>query len=395
MKAGGIMERAVVSIVSCQDYSERHVKSALETCLFHVGGLGTYVKPGNRVLIKVNLLSPKAPEKAVTTHPALVRAIVEEVKECGGIPLVGDSSGGMMKGYSSTARALDVSGIRETVEAAGGEVVNFDQDGIVRVENPGNPQVDHFLMARMAIEADVIINLPKLKTHSATLFTGAVKNMFGTIPGYQKAEYHRTAPRLEDFARILVDIYQKAKPQLNIMDGVLSMEGNGPAHGQPRMTRLILASTDGVALDAIACTLIGFDPLKIDTTRIANEMGVGIGDMNNIDIIGMPLAEAAPQNFILPSNAILLRIPPFLVRRGLGFLAARPYLVQSKCSGCGFCVENCPAHALKIKDGFPEIDHDACILCYCCQELCPQGAMLIRHRSPLLRAWMRLSRRER
>jgi uncharacterized protein (DUF362 family)/NAD-dependent dihydropyrimidine dehydrogenase PreA subunit len=389
------MNRALVSIVHCEDYSERHVRESLETCLLHVGGLAAYVKSGETVLIKVNLLSPKVPDKAVTTHPSLVYAVVKAVKECGGLPVVGDSSGGMMKGHSSTARALDVSGIREAVESAGGKVLNFDQEGVLHVENPGNELADHFLMAKIAREADVIINLPKLKTHSATLFTGAVKNMFGTIPGYQKAEYHRTAPRLEDFSRILVDIYQKAKPHLNIMDAVLAMEGNGPAHGHPRMMKMLLASSDGVALDAVACSLIGFDPLKIDTTRIASEMGIGTGELARIEIRGVPLAEARIKDFLLPSNALLMKIPPFWVKRGLGFLAARPYLAQNRCTRCGFCAENCPVQAIQMRDGYPVIDHSACILCYCCQELCPQGAMLVRHRSPLLRAWMNLKRRNR
>jgi uncharacterized protein (DUF362 family)/NAD-dependent dihydropyrimidine dehydrogenase PreA subunit len=386
------VNRTIVSIVHCQDYEERHVRESLKTCLHHVGGMDAYVKPGDTVLIKVNLLSPKSPEKAVTTHPALVKAVLEAVLECGGVPQVGDSSGGMMKGHSSTARAMEVSGIQHAVESMGVKVVNFDQDGVVRVENPGNEQVDHFLMARITQEADVIINLPKLKTHSATLFTGAVKNMFGTIPGYQKAEYHRTAPKLTDFARILVDIYLKAKPQLNIMDAVLAMEGNGPAHGHPRMTQMLMASTDGVALDAVASSIIGFDPMKIDTTRIAHEMGAGEGDLQNITIEGLALSEVNLDNFMLPSNAILTKIPPFWVKRGLGFLSARPFVVKERCTRCGFCAENCPVQAISFGEGYPEINHEKCILCYCCQELCPQGAVIIRHRSPLLRAWLRLKK---
>ena len=385
-----MMNKAVVSIVRCPDYSERHVRESLSACLRHVGGLQAYIKPEDTVLIKVNLLSPQTPEKAVTTHPALVKAVVDKVLECGGNPLVGDSSGGMMKGHSSTARALDVSGIQDAVEAAGGKVVNFDQDGVVRIENPNNLQADHFLMARSTQTADVIINMPKLKTHSATLFTGAVKNMFGSIPGYQKAEYHRTSPNLEDFGRILVDIFMKAKPQLNIMDGILAMEGNGPAHGHPRMAGLLLASSDGVALDTVASKLIGFDPQRIDTNRIAAALDVGEGNLDNIDIRGLALAEASIKDFMLPSNAILTRIPPFWVKRGLGFLSARPHIVNERCTKCGFCAENCPVQVISMQHGYPLIDPKGCILCFCCQELCPHGAVVVRHRSPFLRAWMKV-----
>jgi uncharacterized protein (DUF362 family)/NAD-dependent dihydropyrimidine dehydrogenase PreA subunit len=352
--------------------------------------MAAVIKEGDRVLIKVNLLSPKSPDKAVTTHPSVVKAVVNEVLASGGIPLVGDSSGGMLQGLSSTAKALSQSGIQEAAESAGAEIVNFDKDGVVRVENDGNPLADHFMMARITQEADLIINLPKLKTHSATLFTGAVKNMFGSIPGYQKAEYHRLAPNLTDFARILVDIYSHAKPALTIMDGIVSMEGNGPAHGHPKATGLLLASRDGVALDAVASGLIGFQPMQIDTTRIADQLGVGIGDLEKIDIQGIPFEEAAIKPFSLPSNAVLLKIPPFWLKRAMGFLSAHPDLVKGKCTGCSFCAENCPVQAIRMDEGFPRIDREKCILCYCCQELCPQGAMIVRHRSPLMRGYLKL-----
>ncbi len=384
------MENPMVAITQCPDYQERHVEESLKACLSFIGGMESYVKSGDRVLIKVNLLSPKSPEKAVTTHPALVKAVVKEVQACGGFPVVGDSSGGMLKGQSSTAKALRLSGIQETAESLGIETVNFDHDGAVRVENEDNPLADHFMMARITQDADVIINLPKLKTHSATLFTGSIKNMFGSIPGYQKAEYHRLAPNLTDFARILVDIYRHAKPTLNIMDAVVSMEGNGPAHGQPRMTGLLLASCDGVALDAVASGLIGFQPQQIDTTRIADQLGVGIGDLERIDIQGAKYSEVKIKDFALPSNALLLKIPPFWVKRAMGFLSAQPDLVRTKCTGCSFCAENCPVQAIQMDGGFPRIDREKCILCYCCQELCPQGAMVVRHRSPLLRGLLKL-----
>ena len=388
-----MMTQTVVAVVRCPDYSERHVTDALAACLSHVGDMNTFVKPGDKVLIKVNLLSPKSPDKAVTTHPALLKAVIESVKQAGGIPYVGDSSGGMMKGNSSTSRALDVSGVQETAERAGATVINFDRDRVIRVDNNDNSLADHFMMAAICREADVIINLPKLKTHSATLFTGAVKNMFGCIPGYQKAEYHKLAPKLEDFARILVDIYAKTRPALNIMDGILSMEGNGPAHGNPRMTGLLIASQDGVALDAVASKIIGFDPMRIDTTRIAHEMNVGNGDINYLDIQGISLGEAKIKGFSLPSNAILAKIPPFWVKRGLGFLASQPYIVKTRCTRCGFCQENCPVQAITLDKEYPAIEREKCILCYCCQELCPQGAVIVQHRSPILRGILGLRSR--
>ncbi len=384
------MKTAVVSLIRCQQYDMESVREALRQSLVPFGGMESVVRPGQRVLLKVNLLSPKTPDKAVTTHPSLVRAVIEAVQQCGGIPSVGDSSGGMMKGSSSTARALKVSGVEAAAKDAGAIVINFDTDGICRVPNPQNNLAPELAMARAVLEADVVINLPKLKTHSATLYTGAVKNLYGTIPGYQKAEYHRIAPALADFSRILVDIYRLVKPALTVMDGIWAMEGNGPAHGKPVHAGYLLAGRDGVAVDAVASSIIGFEPNRIDTTRIAHELGVGVGDLSCITVSGLSLADAKLPGFKLPTNALLARIPPMLVRGGLGMIRAKPRVQKQKCTGCGFCCENCPAGAMVLTDGYPVIDEKACILCYCCQELCPQGAVIVHHVSPLIRGWMRL-----
>ncbi len=382
--------KSKVVISRCCDYQDESLKATLDQLLRHLGGMEKFVQPGEKVLIKVNLLSPKSPEKAVTTHPALVKQLIKSVLSCGGKPIVGDSSGGMMKGKSSTSRALDISGIRQAAEEAGAEVANFDQEEVIQVPNIDNPIASEFRMSKVVHDADTIICMPKLKTHTATLFTGAIKNMFGTIPGYQKAEYHRIAPKLEDFSKILVDIYQHAKPDLVVMDGILAMEGPGPAHGHPYKANLLLASADGVALDAVASKIMGFDPSEIATTRIAQEHHLGEGRIDNIDIRGLSVEEAMLSDFSLPSQAILSRISPFWIRRGLGMLKARPHIIKEKCVRCGFCRENCPVQVISMEDGFPEIDQKRCIKCYCCQELCPEGAVVVQYDSLLLRAYMRL-----
>jgi len=372
------LPRSEVAVVRCAAYEPETVETALRRSFALLGGLEQIIKPGNRVLLKVNLLSPRPPEQAVTTHPAVVGAMVRLVREAGAVPIVGDSSGGILAGQSPTAKALTVSGVRAAAATNGAEVINFDGDRVMAVDNGTNPLVPVLHLAQAALSADVIVTLPKLKTHGATLFTGAVKNMFGTVPGGRKAAYHRMAPGLAEFAGLLADIYAAVKPGLAVMDGILAMEGNGPAHGQPRQAGLLLASRDGVALDAVAAAVIGLRPGAVATTRIAAERGLGQGDLAAIDIRGEQLAAVRIPGFRLPPTAMLSVTPRFLLRLALGLLRARPVVDRKICTRCWFCAENCPAGVIRRSE-LPVIDYQKCIGCYCCQELCPQGAITIRH----------------
>ncbi len=389
------MQTSRVAIVRCPDYTETRVEAALRQSLALIGGIENLVRPGNRVLLKVNLLSPKTPEQAVTTHPAVVAALARLAREAGGEPVVGDSSGGILAGRSPTARALAVSGVAEAAAANGAAVVNFDTSGVVEVDNSGNALVPVLHLSREVLAADVVISVPKLKTHSATLYTGTVKNMFGAVPGRRKAEYHRLAPSLEEFSGLLVDIYAAAKPHLTVMDGILAMEGNGPAHGQPRPVGLILSSRDGIALDAVAAAVIGFRPGAIASTRIGAARGLGQGSLEQIEVVGESLATAKVQGFRLPSNALFAHAPRGLVRGALQLLQTRPVVNRRKCSGCQACRENCPVGAITWKEGAPQVDLERCIQCFCCHELCPAGAMEFRRDYWVARQFARLTGRNR
>lgn len=375
---------AQVSIVRCADYQQELVDAAVRQALDNIGGLARFVQPGQRVLLKVNALTMKPPEAAVTTHPAFIKAVVHEVQRNGGIALVGDSSGGMVAGQALTRQTFDVAGIARAAAEAGAELVNFDISGVVAVQVDGPVQTLH--IAKPVLEADVVISLPKLKTHSAAIYTGAIKNMFGTIPGHRKSDYHRMAPKLRNFAEILVNIFAVAKPALAIMDAVVGMEGNGPSAGNPRNIGLVLASPDSVALDAVASKIIGLEPLKIHTTSIAQQKGLGVGDLARIEILGEKLAQVQISDFDLPSNAMLETMPGFLVSGLLGMLKARPEINRKTCAGCRFCVENCPVEAISMAARFPEIDYQKCISCLCCQELCPQKAVEMKQAHPIGRA---------
>ncbi|PKM83404.1 MAG: hypothetical protein CVU89_01265 [Firmicutes bacterium HGW-Firmicutes-14] len=373
---------AKVSIVKCPGYGKQEeVDAAVRNALDLIGGIERFVQPGQRALLKVNALTPKPPEAAVTTHPAFIKAMVREVKRAGGIPMIGDSSAGIIAGQAPTAQTFRATGIEQAAEESGARLVNFDISGVEPVECDGPVKVLH--IARPVLEADVVISLPKLKTHSLTLFTGAVKNMFGCIPGHRKAEYHRMAPVVTEFSEVLVDILAKTKPALAVMDGITGMEGNGPSGGSRRDIGLILAGEDCVALDAVASRIIGIDPFRVLTTSIAHNRRLGVGSPESIDIVGESLENVIIRDFCLPSTAFLERMPRFLLRGVFGMLKARPEIDRHICKGCRFCVESCPMTAMKMVGNVPEIDYNKCISCLCCQELCPGKAIEMKYISPV------------
>ncbi|MGB9132092.1 MAG: DUF362 domain-containing protein, partial [Methanosarcina sp.] len=255
-----------VAIVRCSDYS--NVKDAIRESLNLIGGLEKIISPGNRVLLKPNVLAVRPPEDAVTTHPAVVSAMCELVLEAGGIPVIGDGSGIVRPGSTSTSQAFKASGIEDAASGCGAELINFETSGYVEVEVPNAGQFSRLHIAKAILDADVIISLPKLKTHELTLYTGAVKNFFGVIPQKNRKQAHALEDR-DRFGNAVVDIYSIVKPQLAIMDGIVGMEGNGPSNGTPVSAGVVMASYDCVALDIVASELIGIDPLKVPTNKAA------------------------------------------------------------------------------------------------------------------------------
>jgi uncharacterized protein (DUF362 family) len=248
-----------VSIEKCGSYDDHEVRKAVKACLAPLGGLESVVSDGDCVLVKLNLLSAKAPEAAVTTHPAIVRATVELVQELGATPVLGDSPGGGSTAASYKA-LLEKTGIQDVVDNTGCELVRFDE--AKREVAATNAKTFKKLMLANAItEADVIIGLPKLKTHNLTYYTGAVKLLYGYVPGLFKTEYHlHTANDINLFADLLLDIYETYPPALTLMDAIVGMEGAGPSNGKPRKIGLILSSKSCTALDYVAVTIAGFDP---------------------------------------------------------------------------------------------------------------------------------------
>ena len=364
--------RSKVAIVDCNSYDIDTVTLKISQALELLGGLGKYVKPGMTVLLKPNMISAKAPERAITTHPEIVAAVAKEVRKLGATPIVGDSPGGAKINIS---RVWENTGMKAMAEREGLRLVNFEAAG----SQPFRCNGRSYYLAKPAVEADLIINLPKLKTHVLTLMTGAVKNVFGLIPGFRKGNYHKEFPKPHDFAEVVVDILSVKTPALTIMDAVLSMEGDGPSSGHPRWTNLILASRDAVAVDAIASEIIGLNPGRVPTTRIASDAGLGIGWPEMIETLGLPLEKVKIPDFKLTSNRKLELLPKFFVRAIDPFVWIRPSIVRDLCTSCGTCVSSCPTGALRLNgDRTPAFDYDLCINCWCCHELCPEKAVQIK-----------------
>lgn len=362
------MTDASVAIVRCQEYQIDKVSRSISDLLELLGGMDCFIRPGDNVLLKPNMLSAKPPESGIITHPIILEAIIQHVQQAGGEVRMGDSPSGVVKGLSGY---WEKTGYGELAKRYGVHLCNFEKEGTVKKKMGGRT----YHIAKSVLEADVVINVPKLKTHGLTLYTGAIKNLYGTLPGFQKANFHKHFPNPTHFGRVVADLYACIKPTLNIMDAIVCMEGNGPSTGERKKAGLILASTDGVALDSVASQIIGFREDEVDIIRFASESFYGISALNRIKILGVPLQDAKAERFVLPSNRLMKSIPNFLLKWAGRVIWVRPMVHKDKCTGCGACSRNCPVEAISMVDGRPVMDYDICINCLCCNESCPEGAI--------------------
>lgn len=370
----------IVSIERCKTYDIETVQNTVEQCINHLGGINKYVKSGDRVFLKVNLLKKNSPEDAVTTHPSIVEAVVNLVKKAGGIPIIGDSPGGPFN-ERALKTIYNATGMAD-VSKRTGALLNFDT-GEVTEKLPDGRIIKQVTIMKAVKECDVLISLPKLKTHGMTVYTGAVKNLFGVIPGLVKAGYHLSMPDVMDFADMLIDLNVFLKPALSVMDAVIGMEGNGPSAGNPREIGLVLASNDVFSLDTVASSVIGLNTEDVPTLMKASERGLGLKE--NIDIKGCGIEEVKVSDFDIPTLRgfkITEKIPQFLLRYLDSYVKPRPLFMHDICKSCGVCVKNCPPKALSMVSNKPVVDLKTCIRCFCCQELCPYKAVNIK--KPLL-----------
>lgn len=359
-----------VSIVKCQSYGEEKVLEGLRKSIDLIGGIHSFVKPGDRVLLKPNLLYGKAPEKAVTTHPSIVKGMIQIVREAEGIPFIGDSPA-----VGSLNRAAEKAGVKKVANEMKCPLVEFSQP----VFSPkGESKVFQQLeIDRKVLEADVVINLPKWKTHGFTLLTLGVKNLFGCVPGAKKALWHlKAGDHRTLFAQMLVDLYRAIRPSLTVLDGIVGMEGNGPGSGDTIPLGLILASGDPLSLDQIVCDLLGISRRSLPTNRVALRQGMG---KEWIKVVGESVDSARVPRFNLPPlSSPDWSLPGFLKKATKNALTSRPVVEEGLCDHCDQCIASCPPKALGRAGKGLLFDYGKCIRCFCCQEVCPSGAISIR-----------------
>jgi len=364
-------------VVKCPTYDPERVNEAVEQAVrlaLKPGQLDLSGTSAERpALVKPNVLAPRPPEDGVDTHPAVVKAVIR-----------GDSSGGVNVRRDVTERALKVSGLAAAAGEMGARAVAFDRHETVAVENPRGPDHPPLPLSRVAVEAGCLVSVSKFKTHALTVLTGAVKNLFGTVPG------HRRYPALEAFCHHLLDILAALKPALHVVDAVVAMEGNGPSGGTLRRPGLILAGADPVAIDAVLAAIAGIDPEQVPTTRLGAARGLGTADLDRIEIAGADLGEVRGRRFRLPAAARLAaRAPAGLTRWAVSFTTVRPAFSAGDCTRCGICVRSCPVDALTLREAGPVLAEETCVGCFCCHELCPQGAVRLRYRNPLANVILR------
>jgi uncharacterized protein (DUF362 family)/Pyruvate/2-oxoacid:ferredoxin oxidoreductase delta subunit len=370
-----------VALLPCADYSA----TALDSCFREAMRLAPPPDVrGKRVLLKPNILKGAGPEKAVCTHPEFVAAAIRAFRALGAERItVGDSPG-----YPGVERAAVASGISAAIAAEGAEEGSFMEGAAV--ENPAGRLVKRFKFAHEWFDAEIVVSLAKLKTHALMRYTGAMKNLFGLVPGLEKPAFHFRFPDKATFGQMLADLALCADADYALMDGITAMEGPGPGSGYSRHAGVIMASENLLALDEAACRVIGYEPSEIHYLARARDMGHWLKPGEEAEILGLPLEEARVHGFkLLPESehaGFQKYIPSPLRALARRLLVPRPVFRHSVCLRCSACIDICPAKALSYEPRPAEkrygkrikIDYDACIRCYCCHEVCPADAIRLR-----------------
>lgn len=374
--------KSKVVLMQCDTYENAAVYEVIKKGVDLLGGIGVFVRPDEKILLKPNLLRKASPEQAVTTHPTVLRGVAKLLWEQGYKNLTyGDSPGSVITPF----KVAEAAGLKPVAEEFGLEEGDFNNG--VKIDFPQGKAVKNFTICKGVVDADAIINLCKMKTHALVRLTGAVKNTYGCVYGFNKGAGHAQYPDADNFAKMLADLNVLIKPKLHIMDGIMAMEGNGPGSGDPVPMNVILISADPVALDTVFCHLVNIDPQAVPTNLYGEVYGVGKAHSKDIEVVTESGVITCEEAFAKYGN------PNFNVNRDAlkkekpGKAGRKPYIVKAKCIKCGICVEVCPVEekALSMEKGsglIPQYDYDKCIRCYCCQEMCPQKAIEVK--TPLM-----------
>ena len=367
-----------VYIVHCENYDSAEEKTV--ELIEQMGGIAKFLSPNERVVLKTNLLAAAEPEKAVTTHPSIVSSVARMAKDIKAIPIIADSPG---SGYSYTEKILErtyrTTGM-DRVAKEGGIDINFDTSFQI-VSYPDGKYFKRFEIITPVYAADAVINLCKLKTHGFMYMTGAVKNIFGVIPGLTKPGYHAKLQEKSHFANMLIDLCDYISPRLSIMDAIVGMEGNGPHNGDLRSVGFLIASTSPLALDVVAGEVMGLPKDKNPVLVEAEKRGRSPVTLEQLELIGAGSEDLRIPDFKLPSTVagfhdrIFGRLYPIFRNA----FSVSPRIIESKCISCGTCRDACPMHVITVVGKTPaRIDTKNCIRCYCCHEMCPHDAIELR-----------------
>jgi uncharacterized protein (DUF362 family)/NAD-dependent dihydropyrimidine dehydrogenase PreA subunit len=333
------------------------VRQAFEDCALDVAR--------KSVLIKPNILGPFEVDRHITTHPSVVAAVLAEVRRRGPRRVfVGDNPG--MRGYGANLECARRSGILAVCDGA---YVNLSEAG--RKVSINSRFIQEVVVSGEVLDADILISVPKMKTHLVTTLTAAIKNSFGHLVGGQKAELHRRALGARNFSEIVVDVYQLRPPDFVVVDGVVAMEGRGPSSDELYQAGVIVAGTNGVEVDAVVATLMGAPPQKVPMLTIARDRGLGEIDPNNMKLKG----DLSPlPNYKLPSSLSGGWMETLAARLLTHVMVSQPVPITEKCVRCGMCARHCPVEAITMNP-YPTIDKRRCISCFCCHEFCKYTAM--------------------
>lgn len=431
-------KKSKVALVRCSSYKREDVEHAVTTAINLLGGFEEIfagdenipeITVESELVLKPNLLAKASPEKAVTTHPEVFRAVGKALQEAGYKNLkYGDSPGNPMLSVSRTAEGC---GIKTVADELGIEAGDFEHG--TEIEFPEGRAAKHFVICNEVAKvigaggetpAGAVINICKMKTHQLERITGAVKNTFGCVYGVNKTASHAKFASPEHFAKMIADLNLLVRPRLHIMDGIVAMEGNGPGSGDPLQMYVLIASTDPVAVDTTFCKLINLDADLVPTNTAAAEAGVGKMDDDGIEVLlgDMPMQKEGAE-ILMDDISVKYGNSMFKVQRGREYrgsfrimnilgrlIEKKPIILEDKCIGCGICVESCPvegkaialrpritavlsetsggtgmSRSLSEEEGVPKgrvalYNYSKCIKCYCCQEMCPEKAIIV-HKS--------------
>jgi len=361
-----------VVILKCNSYNPDLVYEKIIQGMELLGGIEKFIKKGEKILLKPNLLAPDPPQQATTTHPAVFQAVGRFLLEYGVEVCCGDSPN-----FYDPIKTMKKAGLYNITKSLNFGISDFYRGEEVFFKQGIQNRV--FTIARGVLEADGIVSLPKLKTHGLTIITGAIKNQFGCIPGRLKAGFHAKLGDVEKFSQMLVDLTLFLKPRLYIMDAITAMEGNGPRRGKPVHLGVILISEDPVAMDTVASILVGLNPEHNIPVKKGRESK--LGKKENLTILGESIQSVSKKLTLPPGPGNRNTIPPVIRKVVKRFIIPRPVINLEKCNRCQDCYTVCPTIPKSIhirEDGYPEHLYKYCINCYCCQETCPRGAIYIR-----------------